>query len=287
MMRASLGVPPRARGLFLTFPLPRPTSWLSLHTSTVLYQEGDSNGISNSNNDAPKDPAAAVDTPTETPATEESVPSTPADAATSTYTTPELTADAAAHRQGLTDPDRPHWQNPLHHGNPDNGKIFPEDFDTPEAFHAATVPLPPLEYADGTLATPEYLRAMADEIVHLNMLEMNELVNKIADHYGFDDTMLSPDDGADDGDGALDGLGGAAAAPVEEKKVFDLKLVSYDDKAKIKVIKEVRSLAGLGLKEAKEMVEGAPKVILKDIKKELAEECKAKLEEIGAVMEIV
>jgi len=88
-----------------------------------------------------------------------------------------------------------------------------------------------------------------------------------------------------DGGGRGDGAGEAAAA--EEKTAFDLKLVSFDAKAKIKVIKEVRSMAGLGLKEAKEMVEGAPKTVMKEIKMEEAEELKAKLEGLGAVVEIV
>mmetsp|Transcript_9742 Transcript_9742/g.20591 ORF Transcript_9742/g.20591 Transcript_9742/m.20591 type:complete len:197 (-) Transcript_9742:76-666(-) len=72
----------------------------------------------------------------------------------------------------------------------------------------------------------------------------------------------------------------------EEKTAFDLKLLSFDAKAKIKVIKEVRAITGLGLKEAKEVVEGAPKVIKKDIKMEDAEELKKKLEEVGAAVEI-
>lgn len=80
----------------------------------------------------------------------------------------------------------------------------------------------------------------------------------------------------------------AAQAPVEEKKsTVDLKLAGFDAKAKIKVIKEVRAIAGLGLKEAKELVESAPKVIQKDIKPEDAEELKKKLEEVGATIEIV
>jgi len=73
----------------------------------------------------------------------------------------------------------------------------------------------------------------------------------------------------------------------EAPKKVDLKLTGYDDKAKIKVIKEVRSIAGLGLKEAKELVESAPKVIQKDLKPEEAEELKKKLEEIGAQIELV
>lgn len=87
--------------------------------------------------------------------------------------------------------------------------------------------------------------------------------------------------------------GGAAAeaaeAPVEEAKktTVDLKLAAYDAKAKIKVIKEVRAITGLGLKEAKELVESAPKVVQKEMKPEEAEELKAKLEEVGATIELV
>lgn len=70
-------------------------------------------------------------------------------------------------------------------------------------------------------------------------------------------------------------------------KLVDLKLAGFDEKAKIKVIKEVRAIAGLGLKEAKELVESAPKVIQKGITVEQAEEMKKKLEEIGAKIELV
>ena len=73
----------------------------------------------------------------------------------------------------------------------------------------------------------------------------------------------------------------------EAKTAFDLKLVGFDAKAKIKVIKEVRSIAGLGLKEAKELVESAPKVLMKELKPEQAEELKKQLEEIGAQIELV
>ena len=72
----------------------------------------------------------------------------------------------------------------------------------------------------------------------------------------------------------------------EEQTAFDLKLTGFDAKAKIKVIKEVRAITGLGLKEAKEMVEGVPSAVKKGIKKEEAEELKAKLEAIGAQVEI-
>uniref|UniRef100_A0A7S2UEZ2 Large ribosomal subunit protein bL12 C-terminal domain-containing protein n=1 Tax=Attheya septentrionalis TaxID=420275 RepID=A0A7S2UEZ2_9STRA len=74
---------------------------------------------------------------------------------------------------------------------------------------------------------------------------------------------------------------------VEAKTAWDLKLMGYDAKSKIKVIKEVRATTGLGLKEAKELVEGAPKTVKKGIKLEEAEELKAKLEALGATIELV
>lgn len=90
--------------------------------------------------------------------------------------------------------------------------------------------------------------------------------------------------------GFVGGGDGGAAAAVEEPKVektaFDLKLVAFDAKTKIKIIKEVRAITGLGLKEAKEMVEGAPKTLKKEIKMEEAMELKAKLEAVGATIEI-
>lgn len=81
---------------------------------------------------------------------------------------------------------------------------------------------------------------------------------------------------------------GAAEAKQEEKKsTVDLKLAAFDAKAKIKVIKEIRAITGLGLKEAKELVESAPKIVQKEMKPEDAEELKKKLEEVGATIELV
>ena len=68
--------------------------------------------------------------------------------------------------------------------------------------------------------------------------------------------------------------------------LFDLKLLSFDAKSKIKVIKEVRTITGLGLKEAKELVEGAPKTVKKDIKKEEAEELAEKIKAVGGECEV-
>lgn len=89
---------------------------------------------------------------------------------------------------------------------------------------------------------------------------------------------------------AIGGVGTDPAAKPEEDagpQLFDLKLVGFDDKAKIKVIKEVRAIAGLGLKESKELVEGAPSIVQKEIKQEQAEELKAQLEAVGAQVELV
>jgi len=193
------------------------------------------------------------------------------------YSTPELTADAAAHKEALSDPDRPQWQNPLHHVQHDD-RTFEEDFDSPEEFEAAKVAAPTI--SDDPI--PDYIDALADEMVNLTVLEMNELINKMTLHYGFSTTMMNAGDGTVGAGG-----GGAAEEEVqEEKTAFDVKLVSFDAKSKIKIIKEVRSIAGLGLKEAKEWVEGVPKVIQKDVKMEDAEAVKAKLEELGATVEI-
>ena len=79
--------------------------------------------------------------------------------------------------------------------------------------------------------------------------------------------------------------GGAAAAPVEEKTEFTVVLTSHGEK-KIEVIKEVRALTGLGLKEAKELVEAAPKAVKEGVTKDEAEKVKAQLEKAGAKVEL-
>jgi large subunit ribosomal protein L7/L12 len=167
-------------------------------------------------------------------------------------------------------------------------RTFPDDFNSQEEFEASILPAPAVATPDNPDAAPSHLLELAEEIVLLNMLEMSELVNKIADHYGFHEGMLSPDGTGAFGDGgepeSEDAAG--AAAPAAEKASWDVKLVGFQDASKIKIIKEVRSLAGLGLKEAKELVEGAPKTILKQVKPEDANAIKAKLEELGATVEL-
>jgi len=179
----------------------------------------------------------------------------------------------------------PVWQNPLHHNNPEMQKMFEEDFEEGEEIPA--IPMPPLETDPEKTVAPPHIHELAHQIVHLNLLELKELTEKIADHFDFDDEMMAAQYG---GGGAVQGAAGGAGAAeevVEEKTIFDLKLVGFDAKSKIKVIKEVRAIAGLGLKEAKELVEGAPKVVQKDLKQDKADELKAKLEAVGAQVEIV
>lgn len=144
----------------------------------------------------------------------------------------------------------PPWQNPLHHNNPDYvGKVLAEDFAPGEEM--PIVPLPPFDDGSGGALAPPHLHDLADDIVRLSMLEVKELVDRVGEHFGIGD-----DD--DYGGGGDDAPAAAAEVVVEEKTIFDLKLTGFDEKSKIKVIKEIRAITSLGLKEAKELVEGAP-----------------------------
>ncbi|NLJ89237.1 MAG: 50S ribosomal protein L7/L12 [Epulopiscium sp.] len=116
------------------------------------------------------------------------------------------------------------------------------------------------------------VQEILDAIDELTVLELNELVEKCEEKYGVSAAA-----------GVMVAAGGAAAggAAAEEKSEFDVELTEVGSE-KIKVIKVVKDLAGLGLKEAKDLVEAAPKVIKEAVSKEEAEEIKAKLEEVGA-----
>lgn len=131
--------------------------------------------------------------------------------------------------------------------------------------------------------------AIADQVCELTLLEVNELCDVLAERLGLGDMSgmmfgggMMPMGGGGGAVGGGGGGGAAAAAPVEEKTSFALKLESFDAAQKIKVIKEVRGITELGLKEAKDLVEGVPAVLKKDLKKEEAEELIAKLTAVGA-----
>jgi large subunit ribosomal protein L7/L12 len=111
----------------------------------------------------------------------------------------------------------------------------------------------------------------------MTVLEMSQFIKEFEERYGV--TAAAPVAVA------APGAPAAEAAPAEEKTSFDVILASAGDK-KIQVIKAVRELTSLGLKEAKELVDGAPKPIKTGVSKEEAESIKAKLEEQGATVEI-
>ena len=117
-----------------------------------------------------------------------------------------------------------------------------------------------------------------DLIGNMTVLELSELKTKYEEKFGV--TAAAPMMAMQMG-----GMGGAAAAVVEEKTEFDVMLMSAGDK-KIQVIKVVRELTGLGLKEAKDLVDGTPKTVKEKVSKTEAAEMKAKLEEQGASVEI-
>ncbi len=121
------------------------------------------------------------------------------------------------------------------------------------------------------------LKKLAEELVGLTLLEAAELKNILKDEYG-----IEPAAGAVAVAAAPGADGGEAA---EEKTEFDVILVAAGDK-KINVIKEVRAITGLGLKEAKDLVEAGGKAVKEAASKDEAEEIKKKLEEAGAKVEL-
>ena len=121
----------------------------------------------------------------------------------------------------------------------------------------------------------EKTTAILEEIKALTILELADLVKAIEEEFGVSAAPV-----------AVAAVGGAAPAAAEEEKTeFDVVLKSFGAK-KLDVIKVVREITGLGLKEAKEMVEGAPKTVKEGASKEDAEAIKAKLTEAGAEVEI-
>lgn len=111
------------------------------------------------------------------------------------------------------------------------------------------------------------------ELKEATILELNDLVKAIEEEFGV--TAAAP----------VAAAGGGEAAAAEEKTEFDVELTSAGS-SKIKVIKVVREATGLGLKDAKELVDGAPKVVKEGLSKEDAEALKAQLEEVGAGVEV-
>ena len=120
------------------------------------------------------------------------------------------------------------------------------------------------------LTTAEFIEAIKE----LSVLELNELVKACEEEFGVSAAA-----------GVVVAAGGAAGEAAEEKTEFDVELTEIGDQ-KVKVIKAVKDATGLGLKEAKEVVDGAPKVVKEGVSKEEAEALKKQLEEVGAVVTI-
>ncbi len=119
------------------------------------------------------------------------------------------------------------------------------------------------------------LKAFAEQLVNLTVKEVNELAQILKDEYGIEPAAA-----------AVAVAGPAAGAPAaEEKTSFDVVLKSAGS-AKLQVVKLVKELTGLGLKEAKEMVDGAPSVVKEGLAKAEAEDLKKNLEEAGAEVEL-
>jgi len=131
-------------------------------------------------------------------------------------------------------------------------------------------------------ATKEWssdIKDIGDKIVALTLMQAKELTDYLKEEYG-----IEPAAG-----GAVmvqgPAVGGGGAEEAEEKTTFDVILKGFGDK-KIQVIKEVRALTGLGLKEAKDLVDGVPKPVKEGVSKEEAETARKQLEEAGATVEV-
>src|SRR5690606_20504148 len=120
------------------------------------------------------------------------------------------------------------------------------------------------------------LKDFAEQLVNLTVKEVNELATILKDEYGIEPAAAAV---------AVAAGGGAAAEAVEEKTEFDVVLKSAGA-SKLAVVKLVKELTGLGLKEAKEMVDGAPNTIKEGVSKDEADSLKASLEEAGAEVEL-
>ncbi|MGN0589847.1 MAG: 50S ribosomal protein L7/L12 [Ruminiclostridium sp.] len=121
----------------------------------------------------------------------------------------------------------------------------------------------------------EKVLKIVEDVKELTVLDLNDLVKALEEEFGVSAAAMV----------AAGPAAGAGAAAAEEKTEFDVILASFGD-SKMNVIKAVKDICGLGLKEAKEVVEAAPKALKEGVSKAEAEEIKAKLEEAGAKIEI-
>lgn len=124
----------------------------------------------------------------------------------------------------------------------------------------------------------EKVEQLIEEIKGLTVLELSEVVKALEEEFGV--SAAAPAAVA-----AAPAAGGAAPAAAEEKTEFDV-IITDPGQGKVKVIKVVKDITGLGLKDAKAVVDGAPKAVKEGVSKDEAEDIKAKLEEVGATVEV-
>ncbi len=120
------------------------------------------------------------------------------------------------------------------------------------------------------------VKALAEQLVNLTVKEVNELAQILKDEYGIEPAAAAV---------AVAAVGGGGAAAAEEKTSFDV-ILKNGGANKLAVVKLVKDLTGLGLKEAKDLVDGAPKPVKEGVDKATAEDLKAKLTEAGAEVEV-
>ncbi|KAK3284307.1 hypothetical protein CYMTET_8037 [Cymbomonas tetramitiformis] len=169
--------------------------------------------------------------------------------------------------------------------------VLPSSFQRPVAFFGGTsyrrsdeLPDDPIDLDKEQVRDigNENVRALADEILKLNLLEVSHLTEILKKKLNIPDAALMPMGG---GGGMMNPTpenDGSTEEKPAAKTEFDLKLEAFDKGQKIKVIKEIRAITELGLKEAKELVESAPVVIKKNVKKEDADALIEKLKTVGA-----
>jgi large subunit ribosomal protein L7/L12 len=134
--------------------------------------------------------------------------------------------------------------------------------------------------ATQTMSKDDILEAIGN----MSVFELAELIEAFKERFGV--TIAAPAAGVAPAGGAAGGAGGAAAAPAAEEKTEFTVVLKAGGEKKIQVIKEIRAITSLGLKEAKDLVEGAPGTVKEGVSKQEAEEIKKKLEAQGAVVEL-
>ena len=154
--------------------------------------------------------------------------------------------------------------------------------DEPTEIQYAFAPPAPLSEASKVK-----VKSIFDKFIWLDMIEVHMLTELIHEKMGVKPSAAAGGASFGASDASSGTQGGGADESSAENALKDVMLVGFDAKSKIKVIKEVRSIGGLGLKEAKELVESAPKAIQKGLNPEKAEEIKAQLEAVGAQVELV